>query len=72
MFCETPEQSAVAAVAGGLLGGAAGVALGLDVPGVALLAGLLGGLADLAAHVVRGDEQFRAAVERVRSPAAEE
>jgi uncharacterized protein YcfJ len=65
-FCGTPRQSAVAAVAGGLLGGAAGAALGLDVVGVAVLAGLLGGLTDLGVHVVRRDAQFRAAIEQVR------
>lgn len=65
-FCDTPGQSAAAGVTGGLVGGLAGVALGFDTAGVALLAGLLGGLADLGVHVVRGDPQFRAALARVR------
>lgn len=70
MVCDTPRQSAVAAVAGGLVGGAAGVAVGLDVLGVAVLAGLLGGLGDVGAHLLRGDAQFRAAVAQVRDRAA--
>jgi hypothetical protein len=69
LFCDTPRQSAVAAVAGGLLGGPPRVALGLDAVGVAVLAGLLGGLTDLGAHVVRGDAQFRAALAQVRERA---
>jgi hypothetical protein len=69
-FCDTPGQSVVAAVSGGLAGGLAGTALGLDVLGVALLAGLLGGVADLGVHVVRGDAQFRSALDRLRGLAS--
>ena len=62
-YCETPWQSVAAAVAGGVAGGASGVALGLDPVAVVLLAGGLGGVFDLVAHVVRRDPQFVAAVE---------
>jgi len=65
-FCETPSQSALAAIVAGLSGGLLGVALGLDLLAVAVLAGVLGGLADLGAHVVRGDDQFRTALAQVR------
>jgi hypothetical protein len=65
-YCETPWQSVAAAVAGGVAGGVSGVALGLDPVGVVLLAGGLGGVSDLVAHVVRRDPQFVAAVETVR------
>jgi hypothetical protein len=66
MFCETPGQSAVAALAGGFLGGAVGVSLGFGVIGVAALGGVLGGAGDVAAHLIRRDEQFREAVSQVR------
>ena len=65
-YCDSPAQSAVAAVLGGLLGGTLALAFGLSLPTTLLLAGLLGGCGDLLAHVVRGDPQFRAAVTRVR------
>lgn len=65
-YCETPWQSVAAAVAGGVVGGTTGVALGLDPTGVVVLAGLLGGGSDLGAHLVRRDPQFVAAVEAVR------
>jgi len=66
LFCDTPVQSAVAAVLGGLLGAVVGVSLGFGVVGVAVLAGVLGGAGDVAAHLVRRDEQFREAVAQVR------
>ncbi|MFP4174662.1 MAG: hypothetical protein ACLFSW_02645 [Halobacteriales archaeon] len=66
LFCDTPGQSAVAAVAGGLIGGAVGATLGFGIVGVAVLAGVLGGAGDVAAHLIRRDEQFREAVSRVR------
>lgn len=65
-FCDCPGQSVAAAVAAGLVGGAVGVAFGLSLTGVALLAGVLGGLGDIGFHLVRRDEQFRAALARVR------
>jgi len=65
-FCDCPGQSVVAAVGAGLVGGAAGVAFGLSITGVALLAGVLGGLGDVGFHLVRRDEQFRSALARVR------
>ncbi|MDY6780504.1 MAG: hypothetical protein SV760_08180 [Halobacteria archaeon] len=65
-FCETPEQSAVAGVVGGLAGGGVGVALGFDPVGVALLSGFVGGFGDLGIHAVRRDEQFGEAVSRLR------
>jgi len=63
--CETPEQSVVAAVVGGLVGGLVGVSLGFGVAGVAVLAGALGGVGDIAAHALVRDEQFREAVARL-------
>lgn len=66
MFCDTPGQSVIASVVGGLIGGLAGVTLGFGSVGVALLAGILGGLGDLVAHFIRKDEQFREAVAEVR------
>lgn len=66
MFCDTPWQSVVASVVGGLIGGGLGVTLGFGVVGVAVLAGVLGGLGDFGAHVVRKDEQYRDAVAQVR------
>ena len=67
MLCETPGQSAVAAVVGGLLGGAVGAGLGFGIVGVVALAGVLGGAGDVVAHIIRCDEQFREAVSDVRS-----
>jgi outer membrane lipoprotein SlyB len=66
MFCETPGQSAVAAVLGGLLGGVLGVTLGFGVVGVAALAGVLGGTGDVVVHLFRRDEQFQEAVCQIR------
>lgn len=66
MFCDTPLQSVVASVVGGLIGGGLGVTLGFGVVGVALLAGILGGVGDLGVHVVRKDEQYCDAVEQVQ------
>lgn len=66
LFCDTPLQSALAALGSGLVGGFVGLTAGFGLPETALLAGVLAGLADLAVHVVRGDAQFRAAVSRVR------
>jgi len=65
-FCDTPGQSALVGMAGGLLGGIAGIALGLDTVGVAVLAGVLGGGGDLGAHLLRRDEQFEAALAALR------
>ena len=65
-YCDTPGQSVAAAVVGGLLGTALALAAGLDLAAGVVLAGLLGGFADLTAHIVRGDDQFRAAVARLR------
>ena len=65
-YCDTPGQSVAAAVVGGLLGTALALAAGLDLATGVVLAGLLGGLADLAVHVLRGDEQFRAAIAQLR------
>jgi len=65
-YCETPWQSVAAAVTGGVAGGVSGVALALDPTGVVVLAGALGGVADLVAHVVRRDPQFVAALREVR------
>jgi hypothetical protein len=65
-YCDTPGQSVAAAVVGGLLGTVIALAVGFDLAAGVVLAGLLGGLADLAAHVVRGDDQFRAAIAQLR------
>jgi hypothetical protein len=54
-FCETPEQSAVVATGSGLLGGGLGLTAGLDVAGVAALAGSLALVGELAGHAARGD-----------------
>jgi hypothetical protein len=66
MFCDTPGQSVIASVVGGILGGVLGVTLGFGIVGVAVLAGILGGLGDVGVHVVRKDEQFREAVAQIR------
>ncbi|WP_136716881.1 hypothetical protein [Halorientalis salina] len=65
-FCDTPLQSLLVATGGGIAGGFSGLALGLGPAGTALLAGALAGLGDVSAHLVRGDEQFRAALGHVR------
>jgi hypothetical protein len=62
-MCDSPLQSALAAVAGGGTGGSVGLLAGLGTVETAVLAGLLAGLADLAVHVARGD----AAVEPLRA-----
>ncbi|MFW5963678.1 MAG: hypothetical protein ACOCQM_02340 [Natronomonas sp.] len=66
-FCDTPEQSAVVGVIAGLLGGAVGVVLGWGPISVALTAGLLAVIGDIGTHAVRGDEQFRNALEQLGS-----
>lgn len=68
-FCDTPWQSVAAALTGGVVGGVGGLALGLDPTGVVVLAGVLGGLGDLGAHVVRRDPQFVAALREARDAA---
>lgn len=65
-YCETPWQSVVAAVGGGLIGGLVALLFGLAFIETLVLAGLLGGLGDLGAHLLRRDPQFEAAVARVR------
>lgn len=57
----------VAAMGAGLLGGAVGLALGIDLLAVGAIAGLLAALGDIGAHVIRRDEQFRAALGQVRA-----
>lgn len=65
-YCDTPGQSVAAAIVGGVVGTALALAAGLDLAASVVLAGLLGGIADLTAHVVRGDDQFRAAIAQLR------
>ena len=65
-FCETPGQSAVVGVATGLLAGGVGVASTLEPAAVVALAAGLALVGETAGHLLRGDRQFRAAVERVR------
>jgi hypothetical protein len=66
LFCDTPVQSAIAAVVGGLVGGLVGFSLGLGIVGVSVLAGVLGGAGDVVAHLLRRDEGFEEALEEVR------
>ncbi len=66
LFCDTPVQSALTAVGGGLIGGLVGSSLSFGVVGVAVLAGFAGGVGDVAAHLVRRDEQFLEAVAQLR------
>ena len=64
-FCDTPGQSAIVGVLAGLVGGLAGLALGLETAGVVAVAAALAFAGDLGAHLLRGDDQFRAAVRQV-------
>lgn len=64
-FCDTPGQSAVVGVLAGGVGGIAGLAGDLGTPAVAALAGALAIVGELAAHGLRGDAQFRAAMRQV-------
>jgi len=66
LACDTPGQSLVVSLASGLLAGGVGLSLGFDPVAVAALAGAFAVAGELAAHVVRGDEQWRAAVAAVR------
>ena len=61
-YCESPRQSLLAALVGGLLGTVFAGLLGLGVPETLVLAGGLGGLGDLGAHFLRRDPQFEAAL----------
>jgi hypothetical protein len=65
-FCDTPGQSLVVGVAAGVAGGLAGAAAGLGTAGVVALAAGLALVGELGGHLLRGDEQFRAAVRQVR------
>ena len=64
-FCDTPGQSAIVGVLAGLAGGLAGVALGLETAGVVAVAAALAFAGDVGTHLLRGDDQFRAAVRQV-------
>ena len=64
-FCDTPGQSAIVGVLAGLAGGLVGIALGLEPAGVVAVAAALALAGDLGAHLLRGDDQFRAAVRQV-------
>ena len=66
LYCETPGQSLLVALLAGLLGGVAGVAVGLGAAGVVALAAGLAVVGELAGHLLRGDDQFRRAVRQVR------
>ena len=66
LYCETPGQSLVVALAAGLLGGLAGAAVGLGAVGVVALAAGLAVAGELAGHLLRGDDQFWRAVRQVR------
>jgi hypothetical protein len=67
--CDTPVQSAVVALASGGLAGAAGVTLGAELFVVVALAATLAVGGEVTAHAVRGDDQWRDAVARVRAGA---
>ena len=54
------------ALLAGLLGGVAGVAVGLGAAGVVALAAGLAVVGELAGHLLRGDDQFWRAVRQVR------
>lgn len=64
-FCDTPGQSAVVGLLAGVAGGVGGITLGLGAPSVAGIAAALAIGGELVGHLVRRDEQFRAAVRQV-------
>jgi hypothetical protein len=53
-FCDTPERMAIIGAVAGLLGGAVGLAAGLDVVGVVALAGTLAVAGEVAGHAADG------------------
>lgn len=65
-FCDRPRQSVLSAVGGGVLGGGAGLALGVEPVLAVALAGGIGGALDVGAHLLVRDPQFEAALETVR------
>ncbi|MFQ3319036.1 MAG: hypothetical protein ACI8UR_000217 [Natronomonas sp.] len=65
-FCDTPGQSVVIGLLAGAIGGAVGLLVGLQPLGVAVVAGMLALVGELAGHLLRGDQQFRDAVQQVR------
>jgi hypothetical protein len=67
--CETPGQSAAVALASGGVAGGAGLTLGVEPLAVVALAATLAVAGEVAAHAVRGDDQWRDAVARVRTGA---
>lgn len=64
--CDTPGQSLIVMLASGVLAGGLGLSLGFGPLAVAALAGTFALVGELGAHVVRSDEQWRAAVASVR------
>jgi hypothetical protein len=66
LACDTPGQSLVVSLASGLLAGGFGLSVGFGPLAVAALAGAFAVAGELAAHAVRGDEQWRAAVASIR------
>ncbi len=54
-FCDSPDQSVAVGVFSGLVGGGAGLALGLGPIGVAALAGSLALGGELLGHALAGD-----------------
>lgn len=65
-FCDTPGQSVAVGALAGVGGGLLGTAAELEGPAVVALAAGLALVGELVGHVVRGDDQFRAAVRQVR------
>lgn len=64
--CETPGQSAAVALVSGGVAGGVGLTLGVDSITVVAIAATLAVAGEGAAHAVRGDDQWRNAVARVR------
>lgn len=54
-FCDTPERMALIGAVSGLVGGGVGLAAGLDVLGVVVLASVLAVAGEMAGHATDGD-----------------
>jgi hypothetical protein len=65
-FCDTPRQSAAVGVLAGIVGGGVGLLFEAGLWSVITATGLLAAVGDIGVHLLRGDEQFRAAVRQAR------